>query len=134
VDITVYLPDEIGAQAKAADLNLSRMLRDAVTDELDRRTTVETTLDGAHEIKFELVDDEGGSYIGRITGRIIADDSDRERGVCVYLTDDERIIAHSEYDGKYWQPDNAEDLRPHLSAGAYVDACKALGVDAVVDL
>jgi hypothetical protein len=33
----VYLPDEISERAKAAELNLSRLLRDAVTDELKRR-------------------------------------------------------------------------------------------------
>lgn len=30
MNITVYLPDEIGRRAKAADLPLSRMLRDAI--------------------------------------------------------------------------------------------------------
>ena len=93
-----------------------------------------TTLEGVHEIKLALVDDEGRSYIGRIVGRVIADDSDRERGARVYIPDDERIIAYVEYDGKYWEYQDIEDLRNDLSAGAYLQACAALGVDAVVDL
>jgi hypothetical protein len=37
VDITVYLPDEIGRWAKENELGLSRMLRDAVENEKRRR-------------------------------------------------------------------------------------------------
>ena len=37
MDITIYLPDEIGKWAKEQDLGLSRMLRDAVEDEKRRR-------------------------------------------------------------------------------------------------
>lgn len=37
VDITCYLPDELGAKAKEADLPFSRMLRAAVEAELEKR-------------------------------------------------------------------------------------------------
>lgn len=46
--VTVYLPDSVYERAKeAGDLNLSRMLRDAVEAELDRREPVVRELEGA---------------------------------------------------------------------------------------
>jgi hypothetical protein len=40
MDITVYLPDEMGRAAKEADLPLSRMLRDAVEAQLNPRAKI----------------------------------------------------------------------------------------------
>lgn len=40
MDITTYLPDAIGAQAKEAGLPFSRLLRSAVEAELARRVEV----------------------------------------------------------------------------------------------
>jgi post-segregation antitoxin (ccd killing protein) len=36
VNFNVYLPDELGEQAKAEQLKLSRLLREAVVNELHR--------------------------------------------------------------------------------------------------
>jgi hypothetical protein len=40
MNLTVYLPQEIGAQAKAAGLPFSRLLRNAVTAELKERSVI----------------------------------------------------------------------------------------------
>jgi hypothetical protein len=40
MDITVYLPDELGRAAKEAELPLSQLLRDAVAAQLDRRPEI----------------------------------------------------------------------------------------------
>ena len=67
MDITVYLPDEIGQRAKEHELNLSRLLRDAVTEELSRRGAVAETLKDSEVYEIELEGD-AGYYTGRITG------------------------------------------------------------------
>jgi hypothetical protein len=132
VDITVYLPDEIGEHAKQRKLNLSRLLRNAVITELERMDTVETTLQTSQEYQLDLEDEDGRAYTGRIVGKEIAWDEREETSV--YLTSDERVIA---YDGRrlrYWElGDPAEDLR-QLGPIVYTQACNALGIRAVIDL
>ena len=89
MDITVYLPDEIGASAKQAHLPLSRMLRDAVEAELDRRATLEFTLsDGIEEHEVELEE-----HTGVITGKFLGEFPNAEQ---VYVTDDERVLVYDE--------------------------------------
>ena len=96
MDFTVYLPAEIGERAKAAELKLSRLLRDAVTRELDRRAAMNDTLAESQEYKVAVEDRDGRVFAGRITGRAIAVSGD----VTVYLTDDERVLAHDALDRK----------------------------------
>lgn len=48
MDIGVYLPDAIGAQAKAAKLPLSRMLRAAVEEELKKRAADAVAVEAAY--------------------------------------------------------------------------------------
>jgi hypothetical protein len=86
VDITVYLPDDLGQRAKEANLPFSRMLRDAVHDELDRRGAVENTLaKGIVEYEVEL-----GDRTGVITGKHLGDVGFAQ----VFLTDDGRVLVH----------------------------------------
>ncbi len=148
VNITVYLPDELGAKAKAAELPLSRLLRAAVEDELERRDTVEKTLSETQTYELEVLDEEDRPYTGRLKGKIIASDDTRtpvacedpgfmarERRSTVYMTDDERVIVYDEDDGKIWpQEDPEEDLRSWLGPGAYAEAMHALGLKPVIDL
>jgi hypothetical protein len=74
MDITVYLPDELGKWAKENDLGLSRMLREAVEDEKRRRGAVAKVTAGGFE-------------------RIEVPDSDRERDVAFQG----RVIGYTEY-------------------------------------
>lgn len=130
MDITVYLPDEIGARAKEAGLNLSGLLRAAVVEELERSDTVAQTLSEPQVYEVDLVDDEGRLYTGRITGAQLAEDDRRE----VFLTEDERLLF---YDGRklaYWEVDDPEDLEDQLSPGAWAEVCHALGITPTVDL
>jgi post-segregation antitoxin (ccd killing protein) len=136
VDITIYLPDEIGRQAKEAELNLSRMLRDAVIDELERRATVSKTLEEPRTYEVEVEDAEGRVFTGRIVGTEIAAD----KVLRVFLTDDDRVVVYDEnklrYDDLSAEPsrDVGETLREWLSDEAYAEALHALGEKPVIDL
>jgi hypothetical protein len=131
VDLTVYLPDALGQRAKEAKLNFSRMLRDAVTDELERQSTVDTTLESPEVYERDLKSKNGNIYTGRITGKLIA--SDEKRGVEVFLTHDERLLA---LDGRNLQVDEIDDkdLGDWLGADGHIQAAEALGLKATVDL
>jgi hypothetical protein len=132
VDLTVYLPDEIGVEAKEAELNFSRLLRAAVTEELQRRRKVEQSLKDAKEFELALEKD-GRAYKGRLTGARIA--SHESRDVDVYLTDDERVIVHDIKRGDYWEiEDPGEELRNWLDDESYFEAMGRLGQEPVVDL
>jgi hypothetical protein len=83
----VYLPDEISERAKAAELNLSGLLRGAVTDELDRRDAIANTLgDEVEEHEIELEE-----CTGIITGKYLGQTSTDEQ---IYLSDDERVLVY----------------------------------------
>jgi hypothetical protein len=133
VDFTVYLPDEIGQRAKELPRGtLSQLFRTAVTDELERRDTMSETLSNPKEYEV-TIEGESGVYTGRITGKEIAY---QERGeVTVYLTDDNRVIAH---DGEkldyHVLEDPVDDLRDWLDDDAYAAALYALGEKPVIDL
>ncbi len=128
MDITVYLPDEIGERAKAAKLNLSAMLRAAVTAELERMDAMAQTMESAAEITLDLEDSAGRPYKGRFVGREIAED--------VYVTDDERVLFYDQREGRVHEiEDPVEGLRDlcHTTED-YAEACEALGVVPVVDI
>ena len=135
MDFTVYLPDELGKRAKAAELPLSRMLRDAVTEELERQQTVSNTLSTPQTFDLDLQDADGRWYVGRVTGTEIAINDDGD--VVIYLTDDERVIAYEAENARYTIVDDPEsDLRSWLpnSNDAYMDAMNALGLKPIIDL
>ena len=134
---TVYLPDDLSKAVKAAkpDLNLSRLLRDAVTDELERRATVANTLNEikVHEVYIE--DEDGRGYTGRITGTEIACDDHEE--IQVFLTDDQRVLVYDGQRSEYHHvTDNLDqELRGWLiNDGVYSDAMLALGIKPTIDL
>jgi hypothetical protein len=138
MNINVYLPDDLGERAKAAELPLSQLLRQAVQEELERREAVASTLTESQTYELELEGDSGG-YTGRITGRWIAESSS---GVVVYMTDDERVIAYDAPNLRYFtltddpSMDLDEGLRNWLAPddAAYISACSALGIKPVLDL
>jgi len=130
VDITVYLPDEIGTRAKAESLPLSRMLRDAVVQELNEREAMSNTLEKTEAHEVDLEDKNGEPYTGRITGVVIADDGDD----VIYLTDDKRVIAYNNWRKSYDVLSDPEEELRGLPPGAYTDAMEALGIKVVIDL
>ncbi len=132
MDVTVYLPEDIGKRAKAEGLNLSRLLRDAVSQELERRDAVSKALEDPKTYEVALEDRDGRGYVGRITGKEIAFDDRAEK--TVYLTTDERILVHDAHRNDYFEVDDPEELRDALHEGAYIDALNALGEQPVVDL
>jgi hypothetical protein len=134
MDITVYLPDEIGKRAKEAELPLSRLLRRAVEDELERKDDMKATLS---EPKVYEVEMNGGGYTGRITGALIAA-ADNHSGDELYLTDDERLLYYDGNRGRVAEVDDdevAETLREMLRDDEeYAAALAKLGLRPVVDL
>jgi hypothetical protein len=141
--VNVYLPDELGERAKEADLNFSRMLRDAVSTELERREAMDKSLIDSRRYEVELSTEEGDEYIGRVIGNEIANVADDIR---IFLTKDRRILAYNRYELEVHdlsEPEPgvdpnttlAENLRVWLAdPDNYIRACKALGLKAVIDL
>lgn len=133
MDITIYLPDALGRRAKHAKLPLSRMLRDAVTEELERLATLAETLSRTETIRLELVDDNGLGFIGRFRGTRIAEQDE----TTVYLTEDERVVAHNRENAAHAIMDRMEaqnELDCWLEGEAYIRAMSALGLKAIIDL
>src|SRR4051794_27910767 len=92
VDITVYLPDEIGKRAKDAALPFSRMLRDAVTAQLDYRDTLTHATGGMTPHKIDTANGERAVQL-QFTGRRIASDADCDGDLAVYQTDTGTIVV-----------------------------------------
>jgi hypothetical protein len=133
MDITVYLPDEIGSWAKTNDLNLSRILRDAVEHERDRRAAVEQTLGdvAVHELEVENAD--GYAYTARVHGTQIAGETDD--GICVFLTAREQLIVYETAKYRLVEGVDACDLRDWLRDDHdYLPAMSALGEKAIIDI
>jgi hypothetical protein len=152
VNVNLYLPDELGQQAKAEDLKLSRLLRQSVERELERRRVMRELVDTPQVYEVEICGDDSvgqdGAYTGRITGRLV-----HETPIwMVYLTVDGRVIIHyggpdaeAMYEnqaGSYYvleagapERNLSEFLREHVEVDfEFVRACRALAVRPVVDL
>lgn len=131
MDITIYLPNELGERAKREGINLSRMLRDELLEELQRRATVSQTLEQTQTYELDLEDEEGALYVGRVNGTVIGESGE----VRVFLTDDERVILYDGGETRYWVVrDPAEELRGSLDDEEYARALGALGLTPVIDL
>ena len=136
VDITVYLPDEIGTDAKAAGLNLSALLRQAVTEEMARLAALAAVAEPEEHL-LDLEDDAGTRYKGRIMATRLGGDVED-----IYLTDDGRVLAHSKDRGSYGTADaDDEDAVDELIGLAlqqdlleYSRVMKQLGLRAIIDL
>jgi hypothetical protein len=131
MDVTLYLPDEIGKWAKENDINLSRTLRDQLEAIMEQTKAREAALKGASEVQLKLVNPDGHWYVGRFTGTLIT-----EGGACgVYLTEDDRILVHDWNRDEIAELSDPEgELRGWLNDEAYVEACNALGIDPVIDI
>ena len=134
MDITVYLPDELATRAKREEVNLSRMLRNELVEEFQRRDAMSATLDSPQTYELTLENEDGETYIGRVTGTELAEDG----YVTAYLTEDERVLVYDESRSRYevlqeWDIEGG--LRNWLRDDeAYASAMSALGRTPVIDL
>ncbi len=136
MDITCYLPDEVGQRAKAAELPFSQLLRAAVTEELYRRNAVAQTIEEAEVHQLDLQDNDGRPYIGRLTGTRIGDAGGYNGNITVFLADDERVIV---YDDERLELHELTDPESELRAwlpdfGNYLDAMHDLGLTPEIDI
>jgi hypothetical protein len=136
MDITIYLPDDLGKWAKEHELPLSRMLREAVEAEQSRQLAIQNTLEEAGTTELEVEDDDGDSYTARIHGTLIAEQGGGSYpGVYVYLGKDENVYVYEESSGKLYRDVAHSDLRDWLpDDAAYSDSMRALGEDVIIDI
>jgi post-segregation antitoxin (ccd killing protein) len=134
VDITIYLPDELARRAKDRGINLSRMLRNALTAQFHEEETTAAVLEGATKIELNLKNDSGSVYTGRITGTKIASGDH----VDVFLTDRKNVVVYDfdrlryYVEGADFGSSSLEDLVGDKEV--YVQVMHALGRAAIVDL
>lgn len=129
MNVNVYLPDELGRQAKEADLPFSQLLRDAVVQELKRKANMTTTAP-TYDTIIDLEDEKGQPYKGRIGGRLIGSDLRWN----VFYTTDLRVILYDRDEKTYKEVgDPVADLR-FLPPGVYMPAMFAIGKSPIVDL
>jgi hypothetical protein len=122
VDITVYLPDEIGRWAKDEGLNLSALLREAVVSEQARRKALESMDVEEHELHLESDD---GDYIGLLRGEQVGEPYGPSRRYSTYIAEDGRIFVYDDQKLALEQIADAEELRDVPEA--YVALMHALG-------
>lgn len=113
MNVTVYLPDEIGQKAKAVDLNFSRLLRNAIEDEMQKIATAEKHLrEESTEIDLPLYDEDGNDYVGTFEGRKLG-----EVGIeAYYMKDDGDVVVYNADKMDYVTFDGIDDpaLEEHL--------------------
>jgi post-segregation antitoxin (ccd killing protein) len=134
MDITVYLPDELGKWAKEHDLGLSRLLRDAVEVERKRREAAARTLEGAEAHDVTVEDRDGRCFTARVHGTVIAEDGNVNGQVLVFLGKNRKVYVWDERRGALQEDVDTGALRNWLNDGPYIDAMTALGEDAVIDV
>ena len=133
MDITVYLPDEVAQRAKAQNVNLSRVLRDALTTQFAEEDAMNATLEKAGTVTLELRTDEGRAYRGRMVATLIG--KDEGRGSDVYLRQSGEVITYRSEDRRFWTvADPASELVAVLPTDEYIAAMDALGIIPEVDL
>jgi hypothetical protein len=133
VDITVYLPDEVAQRAKAQNVNLSRVLRDALTTQFAEEDAVKATLEQASMVTLELRTDEGRAYRGRMEATLIGEDAATD--TAIYLRRSGEVIAYREEDRQFRTvADPASELVAVLPTNDYIAAMDALGIVPEVDL
>ena len=136
MDITVYLPDDIGAQAKEAGMPFSQMLRKAVVSELDRTEALKGSAKGAEEWLLDLEDEDGEPYQGRIVGILLCESRNGEQ---IFVTDDERVIHYDPDQLEHSVLEDEDEIRETVeevsaNRAEYIAVMAQLGLVATVDL
>jgi hypothetical protein len=132
VDITIYLPDELGKWAKENDLGLSRMLRKAVEVEKQHRDArAKVAADGFERVEvYDSKRDRGVTFQGRGIGRSY----DREM-MEAWLTPKGAIAVHdAEVDELYIYASYDEFAADNLPADLVAEVAGALGEKYVEEL
>jgi post-segregation antitoxin (ccd killing protein) len=133
VDITVYLPDEVAQRAKAQNVNLSRVLRDALTAQFTEEDAVSATLEEARTVTLDLQTDEGRAYRGRMEATLLGEAADG--ATAVYVRRSGEVIAYRAKDRAFRAvEDPASELFAVLPADRYFAAMDALGIVPEIDL
>jgi hypothetical protein len=135
VDITVYLPDELGSWAKDNKLNFSATLRAAVEDERKQRAALATALEDASSYDLRIEEHATGkSYTARLHGTQIAGELGNDTSV-VFLGKDELIYVYDTDKSRLYEGVQVSDLRKWLTRDAdYARAMIALGEPVVIDV
>ena len=133
MDITIYLPDEVAQRAKAQNVNLSRVLRDALTAQFAEEAAVSATLERSKTVTLELKTEEGRAYRGRMEATLIG--KDEGRGTEVYLRQSGEVVTYRSEDRRFMTvADPANELTAVLPTSEYIAAMDALGIMPEVDL
>ena len=133
MDITVYLPDEVAQRAKAQNVNLSRVLRDALTAQFTEEDAVSATLEDAGTVTLDLQTDEGRAYRGRMEATLLGEAADG--ATAVYLRRTGEVIAYRAEDRAFRAvEDPAGELFAILPTDRYFAAMDALGIVPEIDL
>ena len=69
----VYLPDELGAQAKEAKLNFSQLLRGRVEAELNALQAIRARAGEAVDWELDLESESGHAFKGRVRGTLLVE-------------------------------------------------------------
>lgn len=132
-DVTVRIDTELRAKARELEINLSRLLEDALRDEVDRREArAARAADASEEIRLYLEDKDGRTYVGTFTGTELGEG----HGVWAYLVDDERLIVYDADKRQYRELDDASELAawfPH-DPDVVIEVMHALGETPEVEL
>jgi hypothetical protein len=133
VDITIYLPDEVAQRAKAQNVNLSRVLRDALTAQFTEEDAVSATLEEAGIVTLDLQTDEGHAYRGRMEATLLGEAGDG--ATAVYLRRTGEVIAYRADERAFRVvEDPGSELFAVLPADRYFAAMDALGIIPEIDL
>ena len=109
MDITTYLPDELGERAKRADLNFSRLLRGAVADELTRQDDFAAARGAMVGQEVEATDRDGNPLLLRFIGTHVGGGDPG-----VYLTESGRVVVV--WEDEWTQFDDVEDFGTWVNA------------------
>jgi post-segregation antitoxin (ccd killing protein) len=136
MDVTVYLPDEIGQWAKDAELNLSGLLREAVLRVRRGMEAAEETASHAKVVELSVADDDG-FYTARLHGTKMAQGSLRPREKPrfeIYITESGEVVSYHPRTKKLYRAMKGEELRGILDDKTYIAVMRAAGQEPIIDI
>jgi hypothetical protein len=137
VDITVYLPDELGAWAKEHHVNFSGLLRGEVDAERTRQQAAAKLGEKTALHLLDVEDKDGRFYTARFHGTPLHE----ALGECqAFMGDDGQVWIYNDFRQSLWcnsadsYTSNHDALRECLSDDELIEAMSALGEAAVIDI